>query len=417
MARFGGAAYLQSGFNPFGQQMANLMLQRSVMDAGTEFLCEADSYPQTLFSMSAKSVRGFIAGSILAGKVETPYTWIPNTSEWVREEWGAYADVLGGSARFFAQLKELSRRTEWHGPSSICRRVHHEAPGQGAVEARFDTAWAGQICGRLGIPFTVNAANAAVAMLNGTAAEDLTDDEIRGLLGRGLMLDGGAALELGRRGFSAEIGVDVEQPRQSLEVSLEILTAEEINLGSAGRHLASTVGAPSLIMRLTPHAGTRALGWLVRNRWYQDAEFQRVVPSATVFENRLGGRVAVFAHRVSETASMMYLNQIRRAQLRGVLAWLGRADALVAAATPADTFLLHGRAARPAEDVLAIINLNPDTVEASVDLHWRGRAPSRALRLGDDGVWRALPFAVEGGRLKLKTPLEMMRPLVARLAD
>jgi len=81
MVRLAGAMYLHSGYSGFAQVMASLAMQRNLMADDIEYLCEADSFPQTLYSTSCKTLRECVAGSILAAKVDVPYTWIPNTTE------------------------------------------------------------------------------------------------------------------------------------------------------------------------------------------------------------------------------------------------------------------------------------------------------------------------------------------------
>jgi hypothetical protein len=285
-----------------------------------------------------------------------------------------------------------------------------------AAEHRFDLDWAGVICGRFGIPFTVNDPAASMVMLNGTAAQSLSDDEMRRCLCGGVLLDGPAALAVAQRGFGGELGVDVEVPKASMEISLEIPEADPVNGPAAGMHLSTAFKPPFGIMRLTPRQkGARPVSWFVLNRWFMDPDFQKVAPALTLHENQLGGRVAVYAHDLPATARMSFLIPIRKRQLVGVLEWLDRKPLPAVAMTPGDTYMLFGRNETDGEDVAALFNLNPDAVENGVQLRLAKGTPGSIQHLDDDGQWRALAFEPTAEGVHLKTPLETMMQLVVRM--
>jgi hypothetical protein len=398
MVRLAGAMYLHSGYNDFPQVMAGLTMQRNLMADDIEYLCEADSFPQTLYSTSCKTLRGYVAGSILAAKVDVPYTWVPSPTEWVRPEWEAYADTLGRSASFFQALSDLSKKVRWMGPTAVCLRVHNFVPDpfhMPPAETLTDIAWGGQICGRMGIPFTVNDPDARTVMLNGTSVYDLTAEEVRRYLRGGVLLDGAAAWELCQRGFSEYLGVDIHKPAVSLEVTEEIITGDATNGKAAGMHVSSMVGGPSDVMRLSPRTEkTLVLSWLVRNRWYHDP---------------------VYAYDLNATLAMVFLNRIRKQQIIAVLEWLEGGPLPAVTETAADTYTLFGRNHTDQEYVSALFNLNSDLAEGSVNLRWNELAPKRVLRLDDDGAWRELGFELTDRSIHLKTSLETMKPLILRI--
>jgi hypothetical protein len=417
LIRIAHATYGEQGYKQFGLLMAIHQMQRNLMGDAIEYMCEADTYPHTFYSTSRKAMRGFISGAILASKVDVPYTWIPSIREWVRPEWEGYADEMGRNEPFFRALRDLSRKTKRTGPGGVCLRAYNYVPNPADMpvrEAAFDLAWAGLICGRFGIPFTVNDPAATAAMLDGTASRSLTPDEIRYYLSRGLLLDGPAALALAQRGFAEHLGVDVALPEASLEVSMEIPADDPVNGSAAGMHLATLMRHRTQAMRLTPR-GARPVSWFVRNRWFMDPDFQQVAPALTLYENKLGGRVAVYAHDLPASASISFLNPIRKRQIIGVLEWLQRRPLEAVAMTPGDTYMLFGRNEMDGEDVAALFNLNPDTVEHGVELRLARGAPDSIQRLDDDGQWRAVAFEPAADGVRLKTPLETMMPLVVRM--
>ena len=419
MVRLAGAMYLHSGYNDFPKVMAGLTMQRNLMADDIEYLSEADSFPQTLYSTSCKTLRGYVAGSILAAKVDVPYTWVPSPTEWVLTEWDAYADTLGRSVSFFQALSDLSKKVRWMGPTAVCLRVHNFVPDplhMPPAETLTDIAWGGQICGRMGIPFTVNDPDARTVMLNGTSVYELTVEEVRRYLRGGVLLDGAAAWELYQRGFGEYLGVDIHKPTASLEVAEEIITGDAMNGKAAGMHVSSMVSGPSDVMRLSPQTeGTLVLSWLVRNRWYHDPDFRKIAPALTVYANKLGGRVAVYAYDLNATLAMVFLNWIRRQQIIAVLEWLEGGPLPAVAETAADTYTLFGRNHPDQEYVSALFNLNSDHAEGSVNLRWNELAPKHVLCLDDDGAWRELGFELMDRSIHLKTSLETMKPLILRI--
>ncbi|MCC6423626.1 MAG: hypothetical protein IT447_09135 [Phycisphaerales bacterium] len=419
LARLAHASYGASGYNWFAELMSTHQAQRSLMGDDIEYMCEADTFPQTYYSTSRKTLRGFVAGTLLASRVDIPYTWIPSTSEWVDSEWKGYADAMGQSEPFFRELRNLSRKTTWSGPSGICLRAYplmpdpHHMPTK---EVAYDLDWTGVICGRFGIPFTVNNPQSRAVMINGIAADALSTQEMRHYLSGGVLLDGPSALAFARRGLDKYMGVDVEALKESLEITEEITTDDPVNESSTGKHLLVLLKDPSDGVRLSIRPnGARVASWFTRNRWFMDPQVHRVQPAVTIYENELGGRVAIYAHSVSSTASISFLNSIRKQQLIGVLNWLHPLPAV--AMTSGDAYMLFGHNDTDHENVAALFNLNPDDVEQNDGVTLRLNAPTSGplLRLDDDGQWRNLSFDVMPGGIRLHAALRTMWPLIVRM--
>lgn len=419
LIRIANGFYGHPGYKQFGDVMASHQAQRSLMGDDIEFMCEADTYPHVRYSTALRTMRGFIAGALLASKVDLPLAWLPCWWDWIRSEWEAYADTMGQSEPFFRALRDLSRKTRWIGPASICLRTYNCVPDPSDMpprESRNDMAWGGLICGMMGIPFTVNRMDASVAMIDGTSAQVLTDGEMERFLSGGLLLDGPAALAFARRGHADRLGVEVELPDTRLGVSDEVMDDDPINGTSSGMHMGTLLRRPSMAMRLKMR-GARAVSWFTRCRHYNDLRFERILPSVTLFENKMGGRIAVYTHDVAATDFMSFLSPVRKQQLIGVLEWLGRGALPAVAMTPADTYMLFGQNDADKEAVAALFNLCPDPIEAreGVPIRLAGPTPRSILKLEDSGDWRELGFTPTADGIRLSCALDVMWPLVLRI--
>ena len=143
---------------------------------------------------------------------------------------------------------------------------------------------------RSGVPITANPA--PVAVLFGQLARALSDQELRQLLGGGLLLDGTAAVVLAERGFGPLIGLReahlVGRDQQTTEgpyAAEELLEADDP--GALGMLL--SVNVQPALARLLPVDGVRLWSRVVTpdGRYWGAGRFGH--------SNTLGGRVAVLA--------------------------------------------------------------------------------------------------------------------------
>lgn len=152
-----------------------------------------------------------------------------------------------------------------------------------------------------------------VNALSGTMAWALDDNEIDSLLSRGLILDGLAAHILDQRGFGPQIGLtDTRRVTQDeITYSMEEFTDADFAM-RPGSQASLNVGIQYLVQGNIP-GGARIISQVL------DADQGPVAHGAVLFENALGGRVAVMPYDVSQQS---FWSLQRMAQLRRVLAWL-----------------------------------------------------------------------------------------------
>jgi hypothetical protein len=167
----------------------------------------------------------------------------------------------------------------------------------------------------IGLPAAYNPQGAAVTLLFPQSVVTMTDDEIRKVLSTAVYMDAETLDALNRRGLGELTGLRVD--KALLEDCIEELTRHPLNGPLAGRQRdcrQSFYHVPGHVLRLAdPKAQTLA-------RLVDYAGKEKAATGMAVFENRLGGRIAVcgyypwsFLHNWSKTV-----------QMKSLMRWLSR---------------------------------------------------------------------------------------------
>lgn len=403
--------YSSLGYKFVPKRLTHTAMQVAALAGIPEILTEADTYFHNPHALSARSLHAQLVATLLNG-VTGAKLWITVMNECEPAGGRGYRASLAAHRGLYDRLQRLLRGVRWLGPAtplpasprSNWNPVVWEKQGR-------QVNWAGDILGRLGIPAGIGGEDAAVVMLWGREVDGFSDDEVRSFLRRGVLLDGEAAELLCRRGWGGLLGVDVDHP--SWRVSGERYTEHPLNGGLAGRH-ARPVHYRLQSRRLAPRGDRVAvLSWLFRTPWITSPDEERMGPGLTLFENELGGRVAVYAATEPE---LFLMNESRKVQLVAVLGALAR-EPLRVVAHGADVYVRHGAvaAAQGGGELVAVFNLNPDPLPA-LTLQVAGPPVAAIARLGGDGQWADVPWRREGaGLLVVDVAVETMVPLVLRL--
>lgn len=330
-------------------------------------------------------------------------------------------DMLASSRPFIDALAEA------HSPRGMFRGVrvlHHEqasvvrrlAPGDDYdALAPPDYAWEHAL-NALGITATYG--DSCVVAADGQMIAAYGDNEIEMMLAGGILLDLAAAETLIARGFEQHIGVSIEWTgglHEDLAISAEELT-DPLFAGAEGRYLTMTMphlnGNPRF-GRLQLHNAARAVSRLV------NPDRETVCDFITIFENDLGGRVAVVPLDMREALGPPFLHPYRREQLLAILRWLSR-DALPAA-VGGGVYALPYRMDFPDRVMLGVFNLSHDDwPDVRWQVHLRAGLPRTIKRLGDDGQWHDAHAVCElaaPDRVRLTVPssLSFRLPLILTL--
>ncbi len=390
----------------------------------TDILSESDTFPHNRYSTPARAIDAHLVFSILHG-VTGAKLWVTRTMNHEPASGEAYREVLARRRGLRDALFQLMPAVRWDEPASPLAE-HLISPWNPAdYNKERLPSWAAAVCARMGIPCRIGGDPAAVAMLTEPESELLSDAELSALLGRGLLLDGGAAERLCRRGFAEHLGVDVDMPA-SRSVNFERLAEHPVNGPLAGNQVSLSSFFGSSVRRLTVREpGVQVLSTAFSQPWYMSPDPVAAGPAVTLFENRLGGRVAVYAATLAPTDNFLFLtyyyafmNQTRRGQLVRILDWLNRAPLPAVVQTDADLYVRHGviDAAAGGGELLALFNLNMDDLP-EFRLRLAGPPPARIAGLTDAGAWADLPWRADSatGEITVAVPLETMVPRLLRI--
>ncbi len=222
------------------------------------------------------------------------------------------------------------------------------------------------------LPPAKAAASDEVVALDEFGAWSLSDDELRGVLSHSALLDSGAARVACDRGFSDLIGAQI---------------GDWMPFGvMAERYVPGIL--PGISEIRVPHRGRR---WReitpgsAKVTSYLIDEMNRKHVASTIFENQLGGRVAVYAHVGDFAPAGLFASHARLRWLRAVLDWLSRNQFGVMSMVPHHCLTVVRK--RGNEKLIALANLGAD---ALVDPEFRVRCsqvPTTALVLDDSGTW------------------------------
>jgi hypothetical protein len=133
-----------------------------------------------------------------------------------------------------------------------------------------------------------------------------------------------------------------------------------------------------------------------------DADTNPIYPFVTLFENRLGGRVAVFPIEFDPSCGAAFLNPYRKEMLKSVIDWLGRGPAPMV--VDGGVYPLPFRLEFGGYTVIGAFNLSLDDWP-SVTFNLEGeKLPAKVEELSPDGEWReaeSVECSAFAGRLKV----------------
>ena len=270
-----------------------------------------------------------------------------------------------------------------------------------------------------GIPTTYEESD--LIATSGEALWAFGDEEIRGLLSKGVLLDAVAAKVLFDRGFGEAIGIRSIQPPVFLD-ELGALSAEEFfnpDFGGAEKKFLTltlpNIGRRPNFSRIEPAADAQIVSRAV------DPDAQRRHVCLYAYENAFGGRVAVYAFDLASAFGAAFPHTFRKEQLLGVLRWLGRGR-LPVAVEGDGVYPLAFRKDCGDTVLLGLFNLSLDPwtfVQFELDTP---RTPQRCDRLLPSGRWRRdeqTEIRRDGDVLKVQRrgPVPYDQPLMLSLGD
>jgi len=375
-----------------------------------EILAESDTYPQNRYCTSSRALNGQIIYSLLNG-TRGCKLWLTRTFEYEPGSGLAYRSIMKENIAAYHQLEKLYPSISWDEPTTpLPRQV---PPQETGIR---ENNWTTSICAHMGIPARVgDGRSSSVVMLSGPEIDFFSDQELTEFMRHGVLLDGNAAEKLCRRGFSQFLGVTVDVP-PDWKFSYERLNFDSHNGCSGGKKILLTSFVNINVRRITPkNPNTKVISDLYFSAWHYSPDAKPIGAGVTLFENSLGGRIAVFAAAIG---FMEYMNEVRREQLMNVLDWLNVNPLPVVVDSDIDIYARHGMIAaeQGGGELLAIFDVNMDALP-EFRLRIGGKPVTSLRRLNGDGSWTELSWRTVSDReILISEKLEPMEPLIIRLA-
>lgn len=267
----------------------------------------------------------------------------------------------------------------------------------------YDDGWSVplQACG---VPVTFASSN--VVAVTGQVLRVLNQSEIHKLLSKGILLDLSALEVLIDMGYGEYLGVTIEEKLNKNDIPL---SAEMI----LDPGFSAFKNAP--FMTLTHLASSENLARLsllngaVEASIFVDPDRHRVMPGMVLFENSSGGRVAIYPFDLQHGTSRSFLNWNRKAQLSGVMKWLGRENLPLFVEGGAQ--MLPMRTDYENYTMVTVVNLTSDKWEdLSLTLSKRKLPFSEIEIVLQDGKWIDVPIekkTYRKGHLKVTLPVQL----------
>ena len=204
----------------------------------------------------------------------------------------------------------------------------------------------------IGLPFAYSRAGASITWLSAEACLELSKDQLLDLLAGGVLLDGPALARLSELGLSEHTGFAVRGTKEA--DTIEQLTDDPLNGQFAGWHRDCRPSFwPGTTFILEPQ-GTecRVLSEVI------DFTSRSLGPCSGVFENPLGGRVAVLGYYPTRSIQSL----AKSSQLKSLCRWLSK-DGLPAYVSSYHKVALWCRRDQNGRRALLLLNASLDTAE------------------------------------------------------
>jgi hypothetical protein len=232
----------------------------------------------------------------------------------------------------------------------------------------------------LGLPIGYEWETSPWVLLQGDSVLAWTDDQIRQLLKRGVIMDREAAQCLIHRGFGSDIGMDIGELLPPDFCGMEYFKDEAYCGSFAGRYqpMRAFCGTPKFRKMIPLSSQWKTVSSLL------NPTGQEVTPMVAVRETPDGTRMG-FLNFTSQDPWPVFCHNRRQTQIRLVAQWIARKPLPVAVLDHPNVYPI--RLQGKGRDILAIFNVGYDDIH-DVSLQWAKSPGSREwMELQRDGIW------------------------------
>ena len=307
LVRLYGASYGSDDPKVLPKMSYHFAYAQHVLPGNFETIHESDTYPHTRFFVSAEKLRSYISLAMLYG-LDGSLTNITQLLDGPLEDKG-YQRMMRDSWAFFEALKKVGKSSTPVGsliPYQPDRHVYAQIPDPPSRPRSKTSPWI-NLLGQSGIPYSFN--GNGVPVLAGEDMFTFSDKEILKMLSRGVFLDSRAADILVQKGLEDLIGTRVKDVENKYVAKYESLSTDNPWRDNAGGDYTYFFSMGSLpggqknkVKELVPLQGAKVVSSFL------DGYESVVGPATVLFENKLGGRVAVMAYDLAGTSGASILN-------------------------------------------------------------------------------------------------------------
>ncbi len=373
-----------------------------------EYYLEVDTYPHNTYFASAGKVRTLTQLGLLSGADDFLYYATQHLNFPLEER--TYLEYLHANRKRLNFLKKEAGKFTFSGPGIIyCPEAHCAIPCDNAHPFTMGSPWA-YIMGRWGIAYSL-ADSDCMMLANPYNAMVLSEEEVMGLLHKGLVLDGSAARILVQRGFGKFLGVEESfEPLQppSTEEVLDVADMEDLAGLNMYNFLAWPAGSEGgAYFTYKPLTGAEVV------TIYRGHETLPAQPGMVRFENELGGRIVIMPLNLPSMSSNLFCHR-KQKLMRKLIRWCAQTPLIAAMDGLPNTYLSASIDAERRNLLLCAMNLSPDrqgsfTVDLAPD--FTGGHP---LVLKDD-QYVEVPWRWEGNQLTLTENFEILHPVIVKV--
>ena len=403
--RLNNGRYTPQGPKQFSNTFMRAAVQVAVLKGQghvDNFLAETDTCPQNRYSTGAMSLHTHFVGTILEGASGAKH-WITRTANFEQPVAGRkYREVLGKHAKFYEKISELVPSLKWKGsriPISSVPDYTFTAASYGARASV--SGWGMCVLEKLGLPFYFAEKTSDIAFLDGEMDTLFSDEALKEILSKTLILDGGCAERLCKRGFSEYLGVDVK-PWNGKNISGEYYVSEGVRTTVKQTNareikvLDDTVIADSLCYHSV-----------------DGVNFETLFPATTVYKNTLGGTVIVFGGDAKTefhyTTAFAMLNNTRKNQLIRLLNQYGDLPLYV----PDDEVYLRVADMPDGSLFCAYFNISLDPID-NIRLVCKNE-PKEIQYLTPNGEFEICEFTFKNGEAVLDLRADILTPQILKI--
>ncbi len=388
--------YCPVGTKKFTSPLYRIAEQVCILKENVDvFLAESDTCPQNRYAMSANHLHSFLVASFLEG-IKGSKRWITRFENYEPKSGKAYRKCLGKYSGFYATLKKLVDELK---PFGCCIPVFNKPYYALDIDEWevLNDGWSACFLERVGIPMYFSADNEDVVFLEGNVDSRYTDEEIKELFKKNVVLASDTARNLSKRGFTDLLGVEVN------EWSGDAITGEVICFDN------NDCQKQKNCMELKPINDKVVVDSYVYHSGDAKITKDYLFPGSTIYKNPLGGTTVVFSGTpvcdFYYTEGFSFLNESRKNQFIRLLKSINQLPLYYP--EDAEIYLRAGYIGDG--KILAVLfNLGFDTLE-EVPMVIEGSVDS-VMNLEPDGTFKACDFVVQNNNLTIDTELKPLEP-------